>query len=300
MPQAQSSNRQLAYIIEANYGVTPPTPQPLLLDYVSFNFDLNPEDIVSRSITSHRQLTDVRRGNTSAAGNLVFELNPTNADAFLEAGLMGTWTTNVLKIGKVFRSFTFEEGYSDLVQYRVMNGGVINSIGMTLGSGNYAEVTCGIVGKTLSQWTGTSIDTTPTVAAVGSKFYHDGGAFKIAGTTVGSMSSLSWTLDHGFAPAFALGSTDVRTYNYAPQMTLKGKIGGLFETVAEMNKFITNTESSMQYQLIAGTDSLDTKISSLNYTNVSYDTGSAGVSVEMDFTAKYNVSDASSMVMTRV
>lgn len=300
MPQAQAINRQLAYILEATYGTTPATPQTQLMEFVDFNFDLNAEEVQSRTLASHAQLTDVRRGNTSAQGSLSFELNPTNADTFLEAGLMGTWATDVLKIAKTFRSFSFEEGYSDLAQYRVMTGGVINSIGMTLSNSEYAQITCSLLGKAVSQWTSTALDTTPTPAVTGNKFFHDGGVFKIAGSTVGTMNSLSWTWDNGFNANFAYGSSAVASVTAAPVRTLKGKVGGQFESVTEMNKFISNTDSSVQYQLIAGSDSLDFKIGSLNYTNVTYSTDNGGVTWEADFTAKYNASDASTLVITRV
>ena len=300
MPQAQSINRQLAYIAESTFGTTPVTPQTQLTDFVDFSFDLNADEVQSRTLASHGQLDNVRRGNTSAQGNFVFELNPTNADVWLEAGLMGTWATNVLKVAKTFRSFTMEEGYTDLAQYRTMTGTVVNSIGMTLAAGEYAQITCGLVAKAVSQWSGTSIDPTPTAVATGARFFHDGGVFKIGGATVGTMDTLSWTWENGFSPSFAFGSSAVASFTPAPIRMLKGKVGGQFDSVTEMNKFITNTDSSVQYTLVAGADSLDVKVSSLTYTNVQYSQDGGGITWEADFTAKYNATDASTLVITRV
>jgi hypothetical protein len=300
MPQAQILNRQFAYIAESTYGTMPATPQTQVLDIVSFDANLNAVEIQSKTYASHGQLADVRRGNTYVVGNLVFELNPTNADVFLEAGLGGTWAINVLKIGKTIRSFSMEEGYTDLNQFRVVTGSMINSLGMTLGSDGYAQITCGLVGRALSQWTATSLDTTPTAAAGGSRFFHDGGVYKMGGATIGTMDTLSWAWDNGLSPQFALSTSAPSGFTFAPIRMVKGKTGGQFDSVTELNKFITNTDSSVQYQLIAGTDSLDVKIGSLNYTNVTYSEDSGGIKWEADFTGKYNVTDASSIVITRV
>lgn len=300
MPQAQRINQQVAYIPEVTFGTTPATPQTILLDVVSFDPTHSADDIRSNTLASHRQLVDRRNGNVQAAAELVFELNPTNADTFLEAGLMGTWTTNVLKVAKVQRSFSFEEGQTDQTQYRVMTGATINTIGMTLGNSEYATITCGLVGKQLGQWTGTTLDSTPTAAATGARFFHDGGVFKVAGVTVATVTSLSWTLDHGLSPVFTLGSSAVSGFNPAPVLNLTGSCTMLFDSVTEFNKYNSNTDTSLQYQLIAGADSLDVKMGSISYTAVSKTEEAGGYLVNFEFVAKYNSSDASSIVITRV
>jgi len=300
MPQFQTINRQLAYIPETVFGTTPATPQTTLLEFVTFTPTHSAEDIRSQTLASHAQLVDRRNGNVQAAAELAFELNPTNADTFLEAGLMGTWTTNVLKVGKTARSFTLEEGQNDGPQYRTLTGATINTLGMSLTNDGYAQINCGVVGKALSAWTATSIDSTPTAAATGSRFFHDGGVYKIGGSVVASMQSVTWTWSNGLTPVFVLGSSAVAGFNIASVRELTGSASGLFESVTEANKFIANTDSSIQYQLIAGSDSLDVKIGSLNYTNVSYDYSQGGVVVNFDFVGKYNAADASSLVLTRV
>lgn len=298
--QAHGSKRQVAYVFESTFGETPATPQTKELAFTEFTGNLNAPEIQSQTIRSNRQHTGSRRGNASTEGSLSIELTPDNADDLLEAVMQGTWTTNVLKIGSTQRSIAFEEGFTDIGQYRVFNGSVLNSMSMEITPDGYVKATFGFLGKSTSAFSGTSICATPTTVADHAPFFHEGGVFKEGGTTVGYLSALKYDLDNNAEASNALGVTGVRTITSGKAM-VKGSVTALFESVDFYNKFVNNTDSSLEFTVSSGAKSLTYKLSKLKYTNGSISSnGDAGVTVEMSFTAEFDTADATTLMITRV
>ncbi|MEJ7929846.1 phage tail tube protein [Ramlibacter sp. AN1015] len=300
MPQAQGSKRQLAYIVETTYGVTPATPQTKLLDFVNFTGDLNAPEVESQTIRPNRQSTGSRRGNTSTAGDLTLELTPDNADELLEAALQGTWAANVLKVGSTQRSFSIEEGFTDMPQFRVFTGSVFNTLSMELNTEGYVNATLGFMGKTTTPFSGTSICGTPTAPSAKEAFYHEGGVFKEGGSTVGFLSALSFELSNNVTANNALGVTGVRAMT-SGKAVVTGTVTALFEDVSFYNKFVNNASSSLEFTITSGAESLTFKFSKLKYTQADIQSdGDAGVTVQMTFRAEYDAADDTTMMITRV
>jgi len=299
MPQAQGSRVQLAYIAEATFGTTPPTPQTQSIEFSSFTGTLNADALVDPSINPSRQVSYARRGNTAAEGELTVVLCADNYDAFMEAACMSTYTANVLKIGTTRTSFAIEQGFTDLAQFRVFNGMVVNTMTITVPVDELVTATFGFMGTGTSAFSGTSVDITPTVITVKDKFFHEGGVFKEGGTTVGYLSNIEFTLDNGYQQSYALGATTVREVA-AGTLELTGTATALFESVAFYNKFVQNTDSSIEFTLTAGAESLAFLIPKVKYTSAAIPVdGDGPLVVEMGFNAIYDATTTTSFRITR-
>lgn len=301
MTQAAGSRVQLAFIPEVVYGTTPATPQTQLLDFSSASLGLNPTAITDPTIKSNRQKSYSRRGNVSTEGTLDVVLRPDNYDAFLEAALQGTWATNVLKVGNTQRSFAIEQGFTDIAQYRVFNGSVVSTMKISVPVSGLVTAQFGFSGANTSAFTGTSIDSTPTAVADKPGFFHEGGTFKEGGVVVGFLSAIEFDLNNNVQPQYALGVLGARSVT-SGTVSVTGKVTALFEDVTFYNKFVNNTDSTIEFTLLTeGAESMTFLLPKVKYTSGSIPVQNDGpLTVEMNFEAIYDSTEGSVLTITRV
>ena len=298
--QATGSRKQVAFIVESAFGVTPGTPQTQLIEYVDFKGSLNTPLLTDPSISGNRQVGFARRGNESVQGDLEVVMCAGNFDSFVEAAFQGTWATNVLKLGTTQRSFAIEEGYNDLVQYHTFNGCVFDTMSMDVTVDKLVSTKFSFIGATESAFSGTSIDVTPTAVAVKPKFYHVGGTFKEGGSAVAYLSAINWSLKNNASASNALGASGVRAIT-SGKVEVSGKVTALFEDVVAYNKFKNNTDTILEYTLTDGTNSHTYLFPKVKYVKgMITGSGEGPLVVELDFTAVYDTTTGSTLQVTRV
>lgn len=133
MAIAETSQTRLAFIKESVYGSTPVTPAFTKMRYTGDTLKHNRQNITSNEIRSDRNVADLIQVAGGAEGAVNFELSYGAFDAFLEAALCGTWSSNLLENGVSRHSFTlektFEQGATDtFIRYTGMmvNGFSLN------------------------------------------------------------------------------------------------------------------------------------------------------------------------------
>lgn len=298
---AQNSRRQLAFVAEGTFGTTPATPQTQLIEFVTFDAELNAEQLNSTAVRSDRQVGFSRRGNLGVEGSLAVELAPDNYDAFLEATLGGTWTGNVLKIGNTARSFAMEEGFTDIAQYRVFNGVTFNTLSMQVTPDALIQATFGLMGSTATAFSGTSIDSTPTAVTKKDVFFHEGGTINEGGSAVAFITGISFELTNNITGNRALGNTAYRSMSLG-RVEVTGTVTALFENTALYNKFRNSTTSSLSFALSAGSpgETLTFTFPDVRYTSGTLQRGDTGpVLVELGFTSIYESAAGTSLSITR-
>lgn len=254
MPFAQGSRSQLTYILESTFNTTPGSPAMSLLPINSHTISLRKESIESGEIRSDRQVNVFRHGNKSVAGSMEVEFRPIDYDELLEGALFGDFdSAGELRLGTTFKSFSFEDGALDIAQYRVFSGCGINSMSMSLQPNQIVTATFDIIGAGAAAVSGTSIDAAPTAATSDTPFDSFSGTIKEGGATIANVSSLEFTVDNSLNLPFVIGS------DTAPQMEygrgrVTGTITAYFEDETLLNKFINETESSLQFTLDGTTD----------------------------------------------
>jgi len=301
MSAAQNSRRAYTYIPEVTFGVTPPTPQMQLFEIVSFDPELQAEQLNSATIRADRQIGFSRRGNLGVEGSIVVELTPDNFDTFLEAHSGGNWTGNTLKIGNNARSFSIEEGYLDIAQYRVINGLMLDTLSMEVTPEALVQASFSVIGLGASAFASTSIDPTPTAVTKKDVFYHDGGTISEGGSTIAYVTSVAFEATNNLVGTYAIGSTSYRSVSLG-RVEVTGTVTALFESVTLYNKFRNSTASSLSFTLTAGTpaETMTFTFPDIRYTTgtlVRADTGP--VLVEVGFTSVYDTVSGTSFMITR-
>lgn len=304
MSQARGSLRQVAFIPEVTFGTTPVTPQTQLIEFVEFKGTRSSKTISDPSINAYRQKTYSRKGNFSSGAELDVVMTPDNYDLFLEAAMMTTWATNVLKVGTVAtavrKSFAIEEGFTDLAQYRTFNGMVVDTFNITFGLDGLVRSKFGFVGTTVTAFVGTSIDVTPTAVTAKDKFFHEGGTFNIAGSAAGWITSCDIKLKNDYKASYALGNLSAADLPFG-NAEVTAKVTGMFDSIAEYNKYIAGTSSSLSITVAVGAETLTFLMPKIKYTNGNIVASSdAGIMVEFDIEAEYDATEATTLKITRV
>lgn len=162
MPNISSGSKvQVAYVAEVTAGTTPATPQTITIPMVKFSAELDRNTITDPSRTANNRKRFVMPGSYKTSGSLEVALSHSQYDPLIEAALMGTWTTNVLKDGNIQKSFTFEEWDSTLNIGRVFTGTEIDNLKISVKTDGTVSATFGLAGRAHT-YVATSIDTTPT------------------------------------------------------------------------------------------------------------------------------------------
>lgn len=301
MATAQNSRRQYAFVPEVTFGVTPATPQTQLIEVVSFDADLQAEQLNSATIRPDRQIAFSRRGNLGVTGTLVSELVPDNFDWAVEAVLGGTWTGNAVKVGNVARSFSVEEGFTDLSQYRTFTGVSFNTMSMEVTPNALVTASFGVIGKGTSAFGSTSIDTSPTAITKKDVYYHDGGTITEGGTTIAYLTAIAFEVTNNMVGNYALGNTSYRSISQG-RVEVTGTVTAMFEDETLYNKFKNSTTSQLEFTLTAGSpaETLTFTFPDVRYTTGTITRADTGpVLVALGFTAIYDATAASSLVVTR-
>jgi len=253
MSFAQGARSRLTYILENTFNTTPGSPAMVRLPITGHTLSLQKEGIESAEIRPDRQVAVFRHGNKSISGNIDVEFAPLNFDELIEGALFGDFDSeNELRLGTTFKSFTLEDGALDIAQYRVFTGCGINSMSMSLAPNAMVTASFGIVGAGADAVSGASIDSGPTEPLSDDPFDSFSGSIKEGGSTIATVTALDFTVENGLNPAFVIGSAT------APQMEYgRGKVTGnmtvYFENATMLNKFINETETSIQFTLTGST-----------------------------------------------
>jgi hypothetical protein len=299
MAFAQGSRHGIAYVAETVYGVTPTTPTMKELRNNSGGLVITKDTFQSQEIRSDRQISDFRHGTRQGAGNIDFELSYGAFDDFLESALQGVWASNVLKAGTALKSFTIERRFEDISQYQAFTGCIVNTLSLSVAPNAMVTGTFGILGKD-GVFAGTALGV-PTAAPAHPPYDGFSGALLEGGVSVANVASIELNIDNGMRPAFVIGSQTT------PQLlvgrsNITGTLVAFFENMTLLNKFLLETESSVELTLdgAAGGD-LAIKLPRIKYGGGenAVTTSEDAVQLRMPFQALRGAADGSNIVVTR-
>jgi hypothetical protein len=300
MPTGSDFARDIAFVPEVTFGTTPDTPTMKLLRFTGGFPNVEKPGFVSEEIRSDGQITDMRHGMRRVNADLGFELSYGAFDAWLEAALGGTWTTNVLKAGRTARFFTLEERHTDISQYAVTTGAVINSMSLNIQPEAMVTGSFGIIGRNQA-WSGTSLGS-PTAVASHPPFSGFTGTINEGGSAVANLTALELNIARNVEPIFVVGPSDLAKEMTLGQNVITGTATFLLESATLLSKFLNETESSLEVTLDgpAGGD-LTISIPRLKYVGAARQRGvGTSLVVSMPFQALYSSGQASNIVITRI
>ena len=301
---AAGSRHNLSFVRETTRGITPAAPTLQVLRSTGTTLSLSKNINESKELRSDRQTSDVRHGTRRVGGDVNTELSFSTYDDLIEAVFCGAWTDDVLKVGVQRRTFTFLRHFSDLAAsakpFHALTGCEINTMSLAIRPEDIVTAAFGVVGK--GQTTGTTEPKSATYndATTVGVFDAFTGALKEGGLTIGVITEIDLALSNGIEPKYAVGSKDA-AINEIKRSDVSGSITAYFENSVLLDKFIDETPSSIEFDLV---DLLGNKYTFL-LPNVKYTGGQPDVSDEgaitlsMPFKALYDADEDTNIKLTR-
>ena len=249
MTIANGSRHSMNYVAESTFGTTPATPVFSNLRHTGTTLALTKETVQSEELRSDRQISDVRGGNRSVAGDISAELSFGTFDDLLEAALCGTWALDSLKAGTTRRSFTIERQFADIGEYHRYDGCEVNTLALSIAPNAVVTATFGLLGSGYSIGTAILTGATYGAASTTSPFDSFTGTINEGGSAIAVATSLELNLDNGMETMFVIGSNKTLEPSIG-RSNVTGTMTVYFESKTMLEKFINETESSLSFTLV--------------------------------------------------
>ena len=149
MAFAQGSRSSLSYIVESTFGTTP-AGNFTNLPFTTHSLNLTKDRVAGNDIQADRMPRVDRHGNRQVSGDIVADLRDADYDELLEAAMLNTFSTDVLKVGTTPKYFSIEDYAADIDQARLFTGMTVNTLGVSLAPNQMVTGTFGLVGKDMT------------------------------------------------------------------------------------------------------------------------------------------------------
>ncbi len=307
---SDASRHAMLYIEEVTYGVTPATPALNTLRNTGTTLKMSKDTFQSDEIRSDRQLKCFEHGVKQTGGDINIELSSETYEDLFEAVFMGTWDTDTpitdtdqLKAGVLRRSFTIVRHFTDQVAgdkpYYTFTGCELNTFNLTVGANAIVTGSFGVIGQDLViDATGPASHTVtgPTVTCPYNSF---SGVIKENDVEVAVVTELTLALDNGLAAIFVVGSDT--TLNPSVGMSLlTGQLTVYFEDSTLYEKFVDETNTSLEFTLDDGNVELKFIIPNIKFGDATNDVSGAGpITLVLPFQAILDDTEGSQIVIER-
>lgn len=302
MAFAQNSRSRLAYGVQADFATVATTFTDL--PFSTHSLDLTKERVQGTDIKADRMRRVDRHGNRQTAGDIVADLRDGDFDDFLEAALLGSFTTDVLKTGITPKYFTIEDYAADIDQARLYIGQTVSSMAISIAPNQMITTTFTMVGKDMVQ---SAVEKTVIPSSGAAPFDSYSGALQIGDTggvltNNGRVSALDFSVVNNFAPTFVIGSDVTPQLSYG-MSTIEGTLTTYYEDDSMLNRFLNETETALS---ISVDDPSGLNAYTFFFPRIKINSGTVGVSgeegsrmVEASFVALYDSTDGTDLSITR-
>lgn len=301
MAFAQGSRSSLSYIVESTFGTTP-AGNFKNLPFSTHSLNLTKDRVAGNDIQADRMPRVDRHGNRQAGGDIVVDLRDTDYDDFLEAAMLNTWASDVLKVGTTPKFFSIEDYAADIDQARLFTGMTVSSMAVSLAPNQMVTTTFGMVGKNM---TISAAEKTQDAASGAAPFDAYSGDLAIGNvgnsSAVAIVTGLDFTLTNSFAPTFVIGDDSAPSLEYG-QAVVEGTMTAYFEDASLINRFLNEVES----ELVVSVDD-PTGLNAYTFTFPKIKINSADVGVDgptsrmisLSFVAVYDATEGTNLKIER-
>ena len=298
---AQGSRTSLSYIVESTFGTTP-AGNFTNLPFSTHSLNLTKERVQGNDLQSDRMPRVDRHGNKQAGGDIVVDLRDGDYDDFLESAMLGTFSTNVLKVGTAPKYFSVEDYAADIDQAKLFTGCTVSSMGISLAPNQMVTTTFSMVGKGMTMPSSTGASDAASGAAPFDAYSGDLSIGNVGSlSTSAIVTAVDFTVDNAFAPTFVVGSDETPALQYG-RATVEGTFSAYFEDAALVNRFLNETNSALQVSVNDPTGSNEYTFLFPYIKINSADTSVGGPEsrmVECSFVALYDSTEATNLKITR-
>ena len=286
------------YYVEEVAGAIPATPAWKPIRFVSAGLTPNINQIDTAEMNQYRQQQASRGGTYSVAGDIAVELSFSSFDDLIQAAMQGTWTANVLKIGKVERSFAILERHTDIGVDYVYHGCRVSTMAISSPLNAPVGVTFSMMGTKAEKYTvpvgSTYLPATATDIMITTNLALTEGGVSVAYATEWSVS-----LDNGMEALFALGSREAFDIsNGIAKVT--GSMSAYLVDAVLWDKVLDETSTSHVIEFTEGADKYTLELPKVRYTQGQKQTSGPGAIIpQYTVSAGYDATLATTMMITR-
>lgn len=292
------------YVLETAFGTTPTSGWKSLRCKPS-KMTLKKDTYTSDEVRSDRAIADLRHGFRKPEGTLEGDLLLNVWDDFINAALQASatlaWTADVAKMGVALTTFSIEQQFTDISQYRLFKGMAINKMKISAKPGSLVDISFDFIGQDAVS-AATAATGSTTSAATNSPMSYANGVIQEGGSSIAYITGLDFELDNGLGTVGVIGS-DLTPAIFNGRSSIKGTVTALFKDQVMLNKFISETESSIQVQFIdltIPTESHTILLPRVKYTGGDIAPPKDGATIiTLPFEALYHAGSVSNIVWTR-
>ena len=299
MAFAQGSRSSLSYIVESTFGTTP-AGNFTNLPFSTHSLNLAKDRVAGNDIQSDRMPRVDRHGNRQVGGDIAVDLRDADYDEWLEAAMLNTWSTNVLKVGTTPKFFSIEDYAADLDQARLFTGCTVNTMGVSLAPNQMVTTTFGVVGKDMSIGATEKTQDDASGAAPFDAYSGDLSIGNVGGASaVAIVTGLDFTLTNGYAPPFVIGDDSAPSLEFG-RAEVEGTLSAYFEDAALINRFLNETETEIEVSVGDGSNTMTFTFprAKINSADVGVDGPTSRV-ISMSFVGLYDSTEGTNLKITR-
>lgn len=200
--------------------------------------------------------------------------------------------------GTTLKTFSFEREFADIGQYQFFKGCAVNSLSLEIQTNAMITGTMAIIGKE-AVFTGTSSATGNETSGTCSPLDGFSGALKEGNTNIATVTSISLQIENNIEPANVVGS-DVASALVPGRINCTGTVSAYFENLTLLNKFVNETESSLQISLGSGKGSYSLLLPRIKYSGGDNPADGEGpIMLNMPFQALLDPTTGTNVKITR-
>lgn len=297
---ARGSRLNVSYAMEDSWASLPTAYTAYNLRLTDMGVNLTKDSFQSNELRSDRHIADLRHGMRSVAGDIPVELSYQSFDDMIESAMYNEWETdNTIVTGTTEKSFTIQKHFSDIGQYHVFSGCVVNTWSVSVQPNAIVTSTFNIMGEDMVT------STSPTLAGATAKSAYSPmdsftGALSEGGSAISIITGIDFSIANNIATLPVIGSK--KTVGLVDgRATITGTVNAYFANSVLLAKFLNETESSLQFSVSDGTRSMQFYMPRIKYSGGDVPTSGEGpITMSMPFQALYDSVTGYSLRVTKV
>jgi len=243
---AKGSRTRITAVEESTFGVTPTDPDTQIIPRATSAINLTKDVFDDPTIRSNGQKSFSRHGNKRTGGDIGVSYASKSYDFLLSNVFQNDWNGNVLKLGQIGKSLSIQVEHLDKNLIFLHTGLRGSTFSMEVNTTGVVSSTFGFLGLDTTT-PGTSIDDDgPIPAPDRQPFTHAGGTFKEGGAVSGVITGISLSMDNQMDSDYVLGSNKAICISNSEVM-VSGTVTAFFTSLDLYNKFLNETESSLEF-----------------------------------------------------
>jgi len=308
MAIASGTNVVVGFKKETVYGEEVAGEDYQIIPFKSASLSLAKTNHESAVITGNRELQDVIMGAHSVTGEISFDLAHQPAYTTMLQAVLGSTadgSATAFGIDKLRQSFTIVQDFGADINNgndaHVYTGCEFNNFSMSIPADGLIECSVGIVGRTMVAQANALDANGPDDD--GSHYVEVNDPFHSSNATITSsnldaiLTDLSLSVENGIETTNKVG--DVKPIQGGiSKCRVSGSVTAHFTSANLLDKFISNTSSSLTISFGSNTAGISFTMAKIIYTTGAVEVGGEGLlSVAMDFVAVANSATESTLVI---